>query len=108
MKNILIIIVVIAVIFIAVKYYNKSSSDTLAKCLKDKGVKFYGASYCGHCTSQKAMFNDSPDIPYIECTDINNKEACKGLEGYPTWVFPDGTKKEGELPLSYIKQLAKC
>ena len=30
----------------------------MAKCLKDKGVKFYGTSWCGHCNSQKEMFGD--------------------------------------------------
>lgn len=44
-------------------------SDSLAKCLSDKGVKMYGAFWCGHCQNQKAEFNGNLEKYniYVEC-----------------------------------------
>lgn len=89
---------------------NKKDKSNLAKCLKDSGTKFYGASYCGYCKNQKALFSNPQDLPYIECTDEANKNECQnaGITGYPTWVFPDGKKQAGVISLAQLKQYSKC
>lgn len=68
--------------------------DAFAKCLTEKGVKMYGAYWCGHCQNQKKAFGDSfKYVNYIECADPNSQKqldvcAKEGIEGYPTWEFP--------------------
>jgi len=91
-----------------------SYEEKLAKCLTEKGVKFYGAYWCGHCKNQKDMFKDAVKyVPYIECIDektgglIKECEAA-GIEAFPTWILADGTKQMGEIPLSELAQLTGC
>lgn len=105
----------------AIWYFSRSSSSatsdgsnkSLAKCLKDKGAKFYGASWCPHCNSQKAAFgSDAPNLPYIECSDSSHQQnkQCNDAKvtGYPTWVFADGSRLSGEVPLATLKTKAGC
>ena len=88
--------------------------DSLAQCLKDKGAKFYGASWCSHCNTQKEMFGDSQKfLPYVECSTRDGKgqlKACADAEiaGYPTWVFPDGSRQSGSLSLEILSQKTGC
>lgn len=94
--------------------YDISFLENLAKCLTEKGVKFYGASWCGHCKNQKEMFGQAAEfLPYIECStpDGNDQTAvCKenNITGYPTWVFADGTKESGELSLQKLSEKTGC
>ena len=73
--------------------------DALATCLADKGVKFYGAFWCPHCKEQKAAFGNSAKLlPYVECSTPDSQgvlQVCKDedIKGYPTWIFPDGTRE---------------
>ena len=115
-KTPLLILAGVIIIIILVRASGKSggaksdgSPESLAKCLRDSGAKFYGSVNCGYCKKQKAMFgNAASDLPYIECTE--NQKACQdaGVTGYPTWVFKDGTKKSGAVPLETLKQLSGC
>ncbi len=88
--------------------------DTFAQCLKDKGVVFYGAFWCSHCQSQKAMFGRSVKfLPYVECSTPDGKSqlpVCqeKKVEGYPTWVFSDGSQKSGEVSLEKLAEKTGC
>jgi thiol-disulfide isomerase/thioredoxin len=75
-----------------------------AQCLKDQGATFYGAFWCPHCQATKRIFG--PDavkkLPYFECSTPDGQSqipACTqaGVEGYPTWVFKDGSRIVGEL-----------
>lgn len=86
-----------------------SGVEKLAKCLKDKGAKFYGTSTCPHCNSQKQMFGDAAKfLPYIECS--GSAKACvdAGVNAYPTWVFSDGTKYSGELTPELLEAKVNC
>ena len=66
----------------------------LAEHLTQKGVKFYGASWCPHCQEQKRLFGAAAKrLPYIECSP-NGRNApsagiCQavGIQTYPTWVI---------------------
>jgi glutaredoxin len=66
----------------------------LAEHLADKGVLFYGASWCPHCQEQKRMFGASAKrLPYVECNlagpTAPQASACSaaGVNTYPTWVI---------------------
>jgi hypothetical protein len=94
--------------------------DAFAQCLREQRVRFYGAFWCPHCQQQKAMFGVSQRwLPYVECStpDGRNQTAfChnNGIQQYPTWEFPDGSRETRELSLSYLAEkravfcLAEC
>ncbi len=77
---------------------------TLAKALTAQGVKVYGTYWCAYCQKQKAMFGDAWQyVNYVECADTKNPnkqtQACidAKIEGYPTWIFADGSRETGAL-----------
>lgn len=88
--------------------------DTFASCLKDKGAIFYGAFWCPHCQTQKKMFGSSAKLlPYKECStpDANGQlKECSdvGIETYPTWIFANGEKMTGEIPLATLAEKTGC
>ncbi len=86
----------------------------VAKCLTDKGVKFYGAWWCPHCADQKKILGDDMRyINYVEC-DKNGKnanpQACAdaGVKGYPTWFFPGQENVQGVLQPQELATKANC
>lgn len=90
------------------------SARSLAKCIKEKGAKFYGASWCPHCNNQKATFGDAASLlPYVECSEggtKNQKQVCTdaGVKGYPLWKFADGKTQSGEMTLEQLKRASGC
>lgn len=88
--------------------------DSFAQCLKTSGAEFYGTFWCPHCQSQKEMFGSSKKyLPYTECSSTDGKEQLqickdKGIEGYPLWIFADGTRLSGELPLETLRDKTQC
>ena len=88
--------------------------DAFAKCLTSKQVKMYGAFWCPHCAEQKEMFGLSFEfVPYVECGikgSRTQQAVCTqaGVKNYPTWVFADGTRVEGTLPLDALAQKTGC
>lgn len=83
--------------------------DAFAQCLAQKEVTMYGAEWCVHCQNQKKLFGNSfKYVPYVECPE--NTKLCldKGVDGYPTWIFPDGKKIEGEQTLEKLSQESGC
>ncbi len=96
-------------------YATPGKYDGFAQCLQEKGVKFYGAYWCPHCSAQKKIFGKSAKkLPYIECALPGNPNAmvdqCKqaGVEGYPTWTFADGAKLSGEQTLQTLADRSGC
>ncbi|MFA6024750.1 MAG: hypothetical protein WC777_06175 [Candidatus Gracilibacteria bacterium] len=88
--------------------------DAFATCIAESDTTFYGAFWCPHCADQKKLFGDSADLlPYIEC-DPNGKnaqtEVCNDekIQSYPTWRFPDGSKKTGVVSLEDLSELTSC
>jgi uncharacterized membrane protein/glutaredoxin len=72
----------------------------LAEHLSQK-AKFYGASWCPHCETQKKMFGPSAHrLPYVECSPGGRygpqATICQtaGIRSYPTWII-DGRRVEG-------------
>lgn len=121
MKNSTVIIAGAALLLILGGVFYVSSSpkgpaplDGFAQCLKDNGVKFFGAFWCPHCQAQKKLFGGSVEkLPYIECStpDGNGQTpVCtqNKIESYPTWVFPDGSTSTGELSLDELAKRGGC
>lgn len=115
-KNTIILIVIAATITVIIVIASQSSKktlsnilDTFAQCLKDKGAVMYGADWCPHCQNEKKAFGDSFRlVPYVECPD--NPQVCieKGIQGYPTWIFSDGGRFEGEQGLQKLSAASGC
>ncbi len=88
--------------------------DQFAQCIADKGAKFYGAFWCPHCQTQKKLFGKSAKLlPYIECSTADGNgqlQICKdeNIEGYPTWVFADGTQASGEQTFEQLAAKTSC
>src|SRR6188508_3055897 len=119
--NLIIMLVAVVAVIGGLVYLSKRESgtpgqyDNLAKCLTEKGVKFYGASWCPHCAEQKRMFGKSMSyVDYVECALPGNQQgqtqACveAKIENYPTWIFPDGTRLTGEQLPAALAEKAGC
>ena len=96
-----------------ISYEPKSSQpgqyDDFAKCLAEKKVTMYGADWCAHCQNEKLAFGDSfKFVPYVECPKDIKSCLAKGIEGYPTWIFPDGRKLTGEQGLAKLSLESGC
>jgi thiol-disulfide isomerase/thioredoxin len=112
----LIIVVIVAVggFFIYRSTSGPGPYDEFAQCLKDNGVKFYGAFWCPHCQAQKKLFKKSAKkLPYIECSTANGSSqlpVCTdvGIQSYPTWEFADGTRKTGEQSFAELAAASSC
>lgn len=86
----------------------------LAQCLKDSGATFFGAFWCPHCKDQKALFGDAVSLlPYTECSTPDGQgqlQICKDndIKNYPTWVFKDGSRLTGTIPLDQLAAKTGC
>ena len=90
----------------------ESPEVKLAKCLTEKGVKLYTASWCGHCKHQKESFKDGLEyLNNIECAAFGgwSKECTDaGVKAVPAWIFADGSMKTGDTPLSVLAEENGC
>ncbi len=115
-KNIIIgVLVLIIISVLAFKFVikrpgvNAGALDEFAQCLAQKGVTMYGAYWCSHCQAEKKAFGDSfRFIPYVECTAESKKCLDAGVNGFPTWIFADGRKFEGEQGIDKLSQESGC
>jgi len=90
----------------------QANYDNFAKCLTEKGVAMYGASWCSHCQNQKNMFGSSfKYVNYVECSnsDGTQTDVCKkaGITGYPTWIV-NGKVYSGEKTIQELSSLSGC
>ncbi|MCX6801969.1 MAG: protein disulfide isomerase family protein [Candidatus Diapherotrites archaeon] len=86
-----------------------SVSDEFAKCLTAKGVVLAGTEWCPHCQKMKAMFGSS--FAFVNFKDCDKEtEWCtgQGIQYYPTWVLPDGSKEIGEKTIEQLSLLSGC
>ena len=108
-KTTIVIAAVIVIAFACVYYFARvrgaTRYDAFAICLTEKQVKMYGLYWCTHCAEQKELFGKSfKHVTYIECGIKGSQDeepVCKeaGIKNFPTWQFPDGSRKEGTQPL---------
>ena len=101
-KVILIGLIVTAMAVAGLVYVARPKETTrdltnLAQCLAEKEITMYGAYWCPHCQAEKKAFGEAwKYVPYVECTQETQKCLDKGIQGYPTWIWPDGKRLEGE------------
>ena len=108
---VILIVIIGAFSFYVIKNNNGSSTkyDDFAKCLTTKGVTMYGAVWCSHCKAQKEMFGTSFQyVKYVECTENTNLCLDKGVNAYPSWIFADGKKIEGEVSFDELSKVTGC
>jgi hypothetical protein len=95
------------------KAYPLETLVSLAKCLTDKGAKFYGAAWCSWCNKEKTLFGEAVQyLPYVECYDETTQGltlACEeaGIQAFPTWMF-NGELNPGYKDAATLAQLAGC
>ncbi len=83
--------------------------DAFAQCLSQKGATMYGAYWCPHCKNEKDAFGDSfKYVNYVECTVKTSECTAKGIESFPTWIFPDGRRFVGEQGLPGLSKESGC
>ena len=83
------------------------SQLALVEILRSKGVIFYGAWWCGHCSHQKSLFGAEAAIklPYVECDqDDPGRRRCQTakIRAFPTWDY-QGERREGVLELEELR-----
>lgn len=92
-----------------VKSSQTSQAEVVAQCLADQGVTMYGAAWCPHCQNEKRAFGEAFKlIHYVECPEEPNKCLAAGITGYPTWIWPDGRRLEGEQGLAKLAAAGNC
>lgn len=82
---------------------SSAEARQLADHLSTIGARFYGAWTCPACFRQMNLFGREAgaDVPYVECAKPKQmpeqSAACQAadIRAYPTWVLPDGQRKEG-------------
>lgn len=91
------------------------AKQQLAQCLTDRGFKFYGTYWCGHCSEQKKAFGKAfSSVDYVECAVRGNPQqqtpecAEAEIESYPTWVFGDDQRVSGRQELETLAELSGC
>ena len=116
-KLIIGILLVLGVVLVIVKYSINNAPgqyDQFAQCLTESGAIMYGAYWCPHCQNQKKSFGNSfKYVKYIECDargNDGNPAACEAanVNTYPTWIFANGERREGEVPLTELAIRSGC
>jgi hypothetical protein len=76
----------------AVRTQSSEDAIALAKHLRQRGAKLYGAYWCSHCFDQKEAFGvqGARVLTYIECAADGYQSqrplcSAKQIRGYPTW-----------------------
>ncbi len=83
--------------------------DQFAQCLTDKGMVMYGAYWCQHCKNVKEKFGSSfSKINYVECTIETKTCTEKAINSYPTFIWSDGSRSEGELTFGQFAEKSGC
>jgi len=108
------VLILLAGVFLAGRYYRNHKYDAFAKCLASKQAKMYGLYWCPHCIDQKEMFGAAfRHVPYQECAVKDSSEivpACKiaGVKLFPSWQFGMEPPREGVLSLEALSDKTGC
>ena len=114
MKKISIVVLLLLIVTIFGCSKSNPEMDNFAKCLSDKGVKFFGSWWCPHCANEKKLFGDSMKyVNYIECSlpdKSDQTQVCKEakIKSYPTFEFADGSRVVGEKSLEELSEKTGC
>jgi len=118
MKKFMLIMLIASVVVIAgcskgqsidASWYSADQTEKLAQCLTDKGIIMYGTTRCPHCQNQKKRFGDAADlITFVDCDESRIQCQAAGVEGFPTWITPDGQRYSGDQPLESLATIGAC
>ena len=93
--------------------HSSTRAMEVAKALRAKGAKFYGAYWCSHCADQKETMGAEAMalLPYLECDangESSRRDECRaaGVKGYPTWQV-DGKLFPGDRDLSTLEAILR-
>ena len=79
-----------------------------AQCVSDHGAVMYGTDWCAHCQAQKRLFGTAfKQVAFINC-DYSQACADHNVTGYPTWIFSDQSRLEGEQPMQALADKTGC
>lgn len=81
-----------------------------SSCLAEKGIKIYGANWCGYTKSLAIDILGGFDIvgnAYIECTEEEVLCSQEGITGYPTIKF-NGEAYQGARTLESLSGITGC
>lgn len=116
-RKIAVLVLVVAIaagLYAFVHHQQTSRLNVFAQCLSTKGAKMYGAYWCPHCADQKERFGSSFHyVDYVECGIKGSRalaQVCTdaNIKHFPTWVFADGARVEGDHPLDFLGQETGC
>ena len=113
-KIIWVIVIALIALLGAVLFYSREGEsngkfDAFAQCLAEKNITMYGAVWCPWCKKEKANFGKSfKYVPYVECPENTQKCLDLKIQGYPTWIFPDGNKLVGYQGLEKLSEASGC
>lgn|SRR3989344_8969353 len=112
-RNIFLVGGLVVLSLVAFQYFSAEESnaalDEFAQCLSEKGAIMYGADWCPHCQNEKKAFGSSfKFVNYVECPDDPKRCLSAGISGYPTWIFPDGRRFEGEQGVDRLARESGC
>lgn len=99
--------------FLTVQAKKPGKYDEFAQCISDSGAKFYGAWWCPHCQTQKAVFGKSSRLlPYVECQSKSRESFAicndQDIKSYPTWIFANGSRVTGEQTFEQLAAQTAC
>ena len=96
----------------AVKGKSSAEAIALARHLKARGARMYGAYWCSHCYGQKEAFGQrgAALIEYVECAEdgyLSRRALCRvqDIKGYPTWEI-GGEYYGGERSLEELAEIS--
>lgn len=87
-----------------------------SNCLSNKGMKIYGAGWCGHCKNLIKYFGGEENIApiFIECSDAQQNpteytDLCnqEGISGYPT-IKVNGEDYQGSRTFEGFAEATGC
>jgi len=108
MKKLLILLGILLFISGCTNGAPTTKHDDFAKYLTSEGIAMAGTEWCPHCKDQKALFGDSFQyVDYRDCDKVRDWCVAQGVEGYPTWIFPDGQLYTGIRTIEQLKSLSE-
>jgi hypothetical protein len=90
-KKILIILIVLVLIYIAVKYFKSNKKEKFTTSSKSKIIKFFGADYCPYSNEQSASYKVMKDL----------EEKYPDVQIYYYWIGKDD-KEMNDLHIEYV------
>lgn len=85
----------------------EDADDRLAKCMTEKGARFYGSKSCPDCRKQESLFGLSAFkyINYVDC--YKYPRLCGDLKSIPAWEI-NGRILYGVRMLNELRIFSNC